>query len=81
MRSQALVSNVFVMGSAVTAERATACLGNYDKLGSDVQGGFAVADCVAAPTVTPTGGGVLYVDSGTLKYMGSAGTVTILGAA
>ena len=79
--AQATVDNVFVMGSAVSDERATACLGNYDKLGSDVQGGVAVADAVTAPTVTPTGGGILYVEAGALKYVGSAGTVTTLGVA
>lgn len=30
---------------------------------------------------TPTGGGVLYVQAGALKYKGSSGTVTTLGAA
>lgn len=30
---------------------------------------------------TPTGGGILYVESGALKYKGSSGTVTILAAA
>jgi len=30
---------------------------------------------------TPTDGGVLYVESGSLKYKGSSGTVTTLGAA
>jgi hypothetical protein len=34
-----------------------------------------------APSGTPTGGGVLYVESGALKYKGSSGTVTTLGTA
>lgn len=34
-----------------------------------------------APSGTPTGGGVLYVESGALKYKGSSGTVTTLGVA
>jgi hypothetical protein len=34
-----------------------------------------------APAGTPTGGGYLYVESGALKYKGSSGTVTTLGAA
>lgn len=33
------------------------------------------------PSTNPTGGGVLYVDAGALKYRGSSGTVTTLGAA
>lgn len=31
-----------------------------------------------APTANPTGGGVLYVESGALKYRGSSGTVTTI---
>ena len=34
-----------------------------------------------APSGTPSGGGVLYVDSGALKYKGSSGTITTLGVA
>jgi hypothetical protein len=34
-----------------------------------------------APTGNPTGGGFLYVESGALKYRGSGGTVTTVGAA
>jgi len=34
-----------------------------------------------APSGMPTGGGVLYVESGALKYKGSSGTVTTLGTA
>lgn len=35
----------------------------------------------AAPSTNPTGGGILYVESGALKYRGSSGTVTTLAAA
>ena len=34
-----------------------------------------------APSGTPTGGGVLYVESGALKYKGSSGTVTTIAVA
>lgn len=34
-----------------------------------------------APSGTPSGGGILYVESGALKYKGSSGTVTTLAAA
>ena len=46
--------------------------------------GGAVGACLAmtnvttAPTTNPTGGGVLYVQSGALKYRGSGGTVTTI---
>ena len=33
---------------------------------------------VTAPTANPTGGGILYVESGALKYRGSSGTVTTI---
>jgi hypothetical protein len=36
---------------------------------------------VASAPGTPTGGGVIYVEAGALKYKGSGGTVTTLGAA
>lgn len=34
-----------------------------------------------APSTNPTGGGILYVESGALKYRGSGGTITTLAAA
>lgn len=45
------------------------------------KGVFGMANRVTAPATTPTGGGVLYVESGALKYKGSSGTVTVLGVA
>jgi len=47
-------------------------------------GGVGVVYLKTAPTLpssNPTGGGVLYVDAGALKYRGSSGTVTTLGVA
>lgn len=35
----------------------------------------------ADPTTNPTGGGILYVSNGALKYRGSSGTVTTIGLA
>jgi len=52
--------------------------------GVDMAGGEGVifiANATTAPTGTPTGGGVLYVEGGALKYKGSSGTVTTLGVA
>jgi hypothetical protein len=37
-----------------------------------------VANASTAPTTNPTGGGVLYVEAGALKYRGSSGTVTTI---
>lgn len=44
-------------------------------------GVIAILNATTAPSGTPSGGGVLYVESGALKYKGSSGTVTTLGAA
>ena len=40
-----------------------------------------IANAATVPTTNPTLGGILYVESGALKYRGSSGTVTTLGAA
>jgi len=40
-----------------------------------------VANVNTVPTSNPTGGGLIYVESGALKYRGSSGTITTLGAA
>ena len=79
--AQATVSNVAVIGSALAAERQTLCLGNYNALGSDVRGGFALSNAQTVPTTNPTGGGILYAEAGALYWRGSAGTVTTIAAA
>lgn len=47
--------------------------------GLSLTGNFFMSNTTAP--ATPTGGGVVYVESGALKYKGSSGTVTTLGAA
>ena len=44
-------------------------------------GVVSIANATTSPTTNPTGAGVLYVQAGALKYRGSSGTVTTLGAA
>jgi hypothetical protein len=44
-------------------------------------GVVGVTDCSAAPSTNPAGGGVMYSDSGALKWRGSGGTVTTMGPA
>jgi len=42
--------------------------------GSDVAGGtnvISMANCITAPTTTPSGGGVIYIENEALKYRGS----------
>ena len=41
-------------------------------------GVVAIANTTTAPSANPVGGGVLYVESGALKYRGSSGTVTTI---
>lgn len=40
-----------------------------------------IGNCATAPTANPVSGGILYCEGGALKYRGSGGTVTTLGAA
>jgi hypothetical protein len=44
-------------------------------------GVIGIANATTVPTTNPTSGGVLYVEAGALKYRGSGGTITTLGAA
>lgn len=47
----------------------------------DMGGGWgviAIKDAATIPGFDPTGGGILYVESGALKYRGSSGTVTTI---
>lgn len=39
---------------------------------------IGIANATTVPTTNPTGGGILYVESGALKYRGSSGTVTTI---
>ncbi len=58
--------------------------GNIGFNGGSFGGGtfvIFIADRTAAPTSNPTGGGILYVESGALKYRGSSGTVTTIAVA
>jgi hypothetical protein len=51
-------------------------------VGTDSFGGgsrvFGLVNATAIPTTNPTGGGILYVEAGALKYRGSSGTVTTI---
>jgi hypothetical protein len=40
-----------------------------------------IGNAATVPTSNPTGGGILYVEAGALKYRGSSGTVTTIGPA
>lgn len=53
---------------------------NTTQLGSGAKV-VALANAATVPSTNPTGGGVLYVEAGALKYRGSSGTVTTIAAA
>jgi hypothetical protein len=44
-------------------------------------GVIGITNSTAVPTSNPTGGGILYVENGALKYRGSSGTVTVIAPA
>ncbi|MDA8186851.1 MAG: hypothetical protein M0T85_01750 [Dehalococcoidales bacterium] len=44
-------------------------------------GAIGIKNAGTVPNANPAGGGVLYVEAGALKYRGSGGTITTLGAA
>ena len=44
-------------------------------------GVIGITNATTVPTTNPTGGGILYVENGALKYRGSSGTVTVIAPA
>ncbi len=52
-------------------------IGTVDQFGSGAKV-IGIANATVVPTTNPSGGGVLYVESGALKYRGSSGTVTTI---
>jgi hypothetical protein len=56
--------------------------GNFGFLTSTQFGGgvgvIGISNATTVPPTNPTGGGVLYVEAGALKYRGSSGTVTTI---
>jgi hypothetical protein len=74
------IVNKYTSAGAIT----TQITGNVGLGTSDFASGVASVLAMAnstAPSGTPTGGGVLYVESGALKYKGTSGTITTLGVA
>lgn len=75
-----------VVNSANTAtfkvfDNGTINIGNFGAGGGGIgnaDGVVAIANATTNPTVPPVGGGILFVSGGTLAYMGSSGTITVL---
>jgi hypothetical protein len=55
-------------------------IGTADQFGGGA-GVIGIANAATGPSSNPSGGGVLYVQNGALKYRGSSGTVTTIAAA
>jgi hypothetical protein len=51
---------------------------SYTAFSVDASANIEIRNTLSAPTTNPTGGGVLYVEAGALKYRGSSGTVTTI---
>jgi hypothetical protein len=54
--------------------------GGSGSYGGGINVGF-IPNAGTVPSSNPSGGGIIYVESGALKYRGSSGTITTLGAA
>lgn len=78
-------SNFYVSDSSGNRLQTVTYDGNIAMFGSGSYGGgtkvLFMANRSAAPSTNPTGGGILYTESGALKYRGSSGTVTTIAAA
>ena len=55
-------------------------IGTVDQFGSGVRV-IGIANAITVPSSNPSGGGILYVEGGALKYRGSSGTVTTIAPA
>ncbi len=58
--------------------------GNIGLGGNSFGGGTQtvfIANAGTVPTTNPTGGGIMYVEGGALKYRGSSGTITVIAPA
>jgi hypothetical protein len=60
-----------------TVLRGNVGIGTTNQFGSGVKV-IGIANATTVPNSNPTGGGVLYVEGGALKYRGSSGTVTTI---
>jgi hypothetical protein len=72
---------LIISNSASSGESITNIGNNLGLNGSSFGGGIRVmfiGDANTVPSSNPTGGGILYVEAGALKYRGSSGTITTI---
>lgn len=77
-------SNIFIVDRTGTTVDSIEFAGANIGIGGSSFGSGAKVIFIAngtAPSGTPSGGGILYVESGALKFKGSSGTVTTIAAA
>lgn len=79
IEGDSLTHMIFTDGSAATENIAllAAAAPNWQSMDR----GLFIGNATTVPTGDPSSGGFLYVESGALKYRGSSGTITTLGAA
>ena len=76
-------SNTVTLGNdsiTTTVLKGNIGINTIDQFGSGT-GVLGIANATTAPTVAPTGGGVLYASAGALHWLGSSGTDTVIAAA
>lgn len=72
------------LAQGVVARRSTATASSLSVNSTSLGGGagvVAIGNAETTPSGTPSGGGVLYVEGGALKFKGSSGTVTTIAEA
>jgi hypothetical protein len=72
-------AKLHVVGSAIISG-GNLGFGTTDQFGGGDQV-IGIANAATVPVSNPTGGGVLYVENGALKYRGSSGTLTMIASA
>jgi hypothetical protein len=77
-RATEFFGGTFAGGSLAVSGNAG--VGTSTQFGSGA-GVLGMANATTVPTTNPTGGGVLYIEAGALKYRGSSGTVTTIAPA
>jgi hypothetical protein len=77
-RATEFFGGTFAGGSLAVSGNAG--VGTSTQFGSGA-GVLGMANATTVPTTNPTGGGVLYIQAGALKYRGSSGTVTTIAPA
>ena len=73
-------STGFMEINSLNANSISFLTNSVERMRLDSSGNLKIVNTSSAPA-TPTGGGVLYVQAGSLKYIGSSGTITTLAAA